>query len=374
MAVTTKKRIQTEKRTKRAFTLVELLVVIAIIGVLVALLLPAVQAARESARRIQCVNQLKQVGLATLNFADSKGTFPTGGDTIFPEIKNYVVNGTPVGPAKQGLGWGYQILPYIEKENLANLTTQADLQSTVVAEYICPSRRVPASIEDVRSPLLQVTLSDYVGVLPCGYEDDSQDVRLLPDESANRRERFFGGSGSTFITTVPADVYYMGVIVRSSYNISTSGRTGFTRKKVENVSAPVTFAMISDGTSNTMLVGEKFLRSDIYDGGSWSDDRGWTDGWDPDSMRSTCFKPLPDSSTGTFGSSGPCGPDTGSATCDSLYGPATDVVNFGSAHPGGFNAVFVDGSVQSLSYDIDPFAFDNLGDRQDGQTVDLSSL
>ncbi len=347
-------------RSIRGFTLVELLVVIAIIGVLVALLLPAVQAAREAARRTQCLNQLKQVGLAMLNLADAKGNFPTGGDKIFPEIKNYVENGTPLGPEKQGLNWGYQILPYMEKENLANITTQAQLQSTIVADYICPSRRAPVSIPDLLSPDLQVTLSDYVGAIPCGFEDYTQTERYFPDESASRRERFFGGPGSTYITAVPADEVYMGVIVRTPYSFTSSGRAGFLRFKVKNVSPAVTFAQITDGTSNTLMVGEKFLRPDLYEGGSWSDDKGWTDGWDPDSMRSTCFKPLRDSLSGT--------------TDDSLYGGSTDVVNFGSAHPSGFNAVFADGSVHTINYDIDPQVFDNVGDRQDSAVLDFAEL
>jgi len=352
--------VKTTSGIKHGFTLVELLVVIAIIGVLVALLLPAVQAAREAARRTQCINQLKQVGLGILNLADSKGIFPTGGDKIFPEIVNYVENGVPLGPKKQGLAWGYQILPYLEKNNLAQITTQAVLQSTIVPDYICPSRRAPSTTQDVLSPELSVTLSDYVGAIPCGFENSSQTTRIFPDESASRRERFFGGPGSTYITAVPANEVYMGVIVRTPYTFTISGRSGFVRKKVPNVSDPVTFAKISDGTSNTMMVGEKFLRPDLYEGGSWSDDKGWTDGWDPDSMRSTCFKPLQDSLSGT--------------TDNSLYGPATDVVNFGSAHPAGFNAVFADGSVHTINYDVDPFVFDNLGDRQDGEVLDFSEL
>ncbi len=359
--------------TNTGFTLVELLVVIAIIGVLVALLLPAVQAAREAARRTQCINQLKQVGLATLNFADAKGTFPTGGDKIFPEIADYIEGGKPVGPAKQGLGWGYQILPFLEKENLANITTQAQLQSTVVADYICPSRRAPVVIQDILSPDLLVTLSDYVGVIPCGYSDESQTTRFVPDESANRRTRFFGGPNGSFITQVPPNVQYYGIIVRTSYSAENTGRR-VVRTRVEGVTTPVKFQMITDGTSNTMLLAEKFLRPDLYDGGSWADDKGWTDGWDPDTMRSTCFKPLRDSLAGTTGSRGACGGTRGLPSCDQLYGPETDVVNFGSAHPGGFNAVFGDGSVHTINYDVDPQTFDNLGDRQDAQTVDLASL
>src|SRR5689334_13112404 len=101
-------------RARLAFTLVELLVVIAIIGILVALLLPAIQAAREAARRTQCKDNLKNVGLAILNHVDSLKVFPTGGVTYGVSIQDYIEDGKPVGTAKMGLGWGYQILPYME--------------------------------------------------------------------------------------------------------------------------------------------------------------------------------------------------------------------------------------------------------------------
>jgi prepilin-type processing-associated H-X9-DG protein len=109
-----------------------------------------------------------------------------------------------------------------------------------------------------------------------------------------------------------------------------------------------------------MMIGEKFVRPDLYTGGSGSDDRGWSDGWDPDSMRSTCFPPMEDGS--------------GLAVNDALFGQNADVLNFGSAHSGGFNCVFVDGSVHTISYEIDPLVFDRLGDRRDGEVVDTSAL
>src|SRR5262245_53168416 len=95
----------------RGFTLVELLVVIAIIGILVALLLPAIQAAREAARRTQCVNQLRQMILAIENHVSAHEIYPTGGIEPWPLIEDYSQGGKPFGAKKQGLSWAFQILP-----------------------------------------------------------------------------------------------------------------------------------------------------------------------------------------------------------------------------------------------------------------------
>src|SRR5271165_3673703 len=106
-------------RIRRAFTLIELLVVIAIIGILIGLLLPAVQKVREAANRVRCANNLKQMGLAFHNHQDTYGCLPSGGLGWW-QNRN-VVSGIPAIYDTQTWGWGYQILPFIEQDNLYRL-------------------------------------------------------------------------------------------------------------------------------------------------------------------------------------------------------------------------------------------------------------
>src|ERR1700750_2509211 len=151
----------------RGFTLVELLVVIAIIGILVALLLPAIQSAREAARRTQCKNQLKQIGLGVLHHVDAFKFFPTGGTVYSPLITDYIVNGKPLGSDKQGLGWAYQILPYLEEGAIKDIVTEADLQKAIIPLYCCPSRRTAQVAFIARTGNQLVFLIDYAAAQPC---------------------------------------------------------------------------------------------------------------------------------------------------------------------------------------------------------------
>ena len=102
-----------------------------------------------------------------------------------------------------------------------------------------------------------------------------------------------------------------------------------------------------------MMIGEKYIRQDLYGGGCSSDDAGWTDGWDPDVMRSTGIPPLQDSSLDKLTDPNAQPP----------MGTAWWEFHFGSAHSGGFNCVFADGSVHTISYDIDLKVFNALGTR-----------
>jgi prepilin-type N-terminal cleavage/methylation domain-containing protein len=378
---------------QRGFTLVELLVVIAIIGILVALLLPAIQAAREAARRTQCKNQLKQIGLAIHNHVDSRKVFPTGGAVIYPKIQDYVignevggivVDGKPLGPDKQGLGWAYQILPYLEEGALQGLVTQDQLQAATIPLYVCPSRRSAAQAQSTANAEgKQVYLIDYAAAQPCTVHCPAGSVGC-PDPPPR-----YNPLDSVPMTVTTADGYalnwpsiwggknmnnkqqgssqvYDGVIVRSPWcrncpgvsPLSTAGKPA--GKFLKGAPQPTTFAKISDGTSHTFMLGEKYVRSDMYEGGGYSDDHGWSEGWDPDAIRSTCFQPYQDSDGYQFQSLG------GNAD---PFGHDADILYFGSAHPGGFNCIYADGSIQTLNYDVDVVVFNALGTRAGDEVI-----
>jgi prepilin-type N-terminal cleavage/methylation domain-containing protein/prepilin-type processing-associated H-X9-DG protein len=360
--------------TKHGFTLVELLVVIAIIGILVALLLPAIQAAREAGRRTQCKNQLKQIGLAMHNHVDSYRVFPTGGAVIYPDIAKYVDGGKPLGPDKQGLGWAYQILPYLEEGSLRGLITQDQLQAAVIPLYVCPSRRSVSQAQSSENAESEsVFLIDYASAQPCTFDCPAGSpgctvpIRYNPLDSVPLTSTSYiinwpsiwGGKNMNDKQQGNFQVYD-GVIVRSpwlrdaSLSITATPTTAGKQvgKFLRGAPRPTSFAKITDGTSKTFLLGEKYVRSDTYEGGGYSDDHGWSEGWDPDAIRSTCFQPYQDSDG--FQSTG---------SSDIFSGRGNDTVYFGAAHPGGFNGVFADGSIRTLSYDIDIVLFNALGTR-----------
>jgi prepilin-type N-terminal cleavage/methylation domain-containing protein len=359
--------------SRRAFTLVELLVVIAIIGVLVALLLPAIQAAREAARRAQCQNQLKQIGLAMQNHVGSLSTFPTGGDGYNPRIINYLSGGKPNGPDKMGLGWGYQILPYLEQNALKGMTTMGRLASAEISLYFCPTRRANGKstefsevVDGINLPFL---LTDYAAAHPATFMVGAAPVRpvgwgetAVSTVHVQIHNQFQQGRCNNPCTaTTPSDNYLSeGLIVRTPWRwVAKSFASG--------VSRAVKPKEVVDGLSNTLLVAEKFVLPELYEGGSWSDDMGWADGWDPDQLRSTGLQPLQDNDTLCYG------PHRAKCGNASPLGEQ-DVYMFGSAHPSGMNAVFGDNAVRFLKFDVDVVLFNHLGARNDEQAVDLTAL
>ncbi len=142
------------RMTQRAkgFTLIELLVVIAIIAILIALLVPAVQKVREAANVAQCKNQLKQIGLAFQSHHDTFGVFPSGGTSWQDSARVRDANGSPSDYRSQSWGWAYQILPYIEQENLWSARSDLSVAETAVATYLCPSFRGPVVRRTAQAP------------------------------------------------------------------------------------------------------------------------------------------------------------------------------------------------------------------------------
>ncbi len=348
----------------RGFTLVELLVVIAIIATLIGLLLPAVQSAREAARRTQCKNKLKQIGLAILNLENATKLFPNGGIEPWPSLEWYSTTSKPFGPEKQGLSWGFQILPYLEEANVGNLTRTSQIAETPIAHYFCPSRRAPTSYTQGTA---KYWLMDYASVQPgpARAETASYDLYMrmaasspaeLPTTTGCRN-----GAAMWGVTTYTNDfnplpreqltrsrqyLGFKGVIVRSSYLVRALGQPPV----MLGYDSVVKIGKIKDGTSKTMMVFEKRLRPP-YRPGESDDDRGWSDGWDIDTIRTTYCVPYQDSATNIGGGRNSLTP--------------------GSAHEAGLNAVFADGSVTTINYSIDMETFNRLGHREDGEVVQL---
>ncbi|HMO83460.1 MAG TPA: DUF1559 domain-containing protein, partial [Lacipirellulaceae bacterium] len=333
------------------FTLVELLVVIAIIGVLVALLLPAVQAAREAARRTQCRNQMKQMGLAVLNLEAALGVFPSGGIDPWPLIEHYSNNGRPFGPDKQGLSWAFQILPYLEQNAVHGLATTAQIADTPMDMYFCPSQRGPMRGIDGR------WLMDYKSLVP-GMDWATFATQVSPNR-ASYNGMFQSGCAMAFgfwgtynysndhsprpRQDLSNFVPFMGVFIRSSYLARTQPPVYLDYGDLTKIQ------MIEDGTSYTGMIAEKRMRMDLL-GNAPYDDRGWSDGWDIDTVASTLCPPQP-------------------SGLEQLPGNA-DAITAGSSHAAGFNCVFADGSVRFINYDIAIETWHSIGHRSDGDLLE----
>ena len=282
---------------RRGFTLVELLVVIAIIGILIALLLPAVQAAREAARRSQCTNNLKQLGISLHNYHDTYKGFPCG----------FIVSGA----APQEFGWGSLVLPFMEQSSLGDQmnVTRSNLTAVLMAD------------PGLADPLTQTVLSSYR--CPSDVTEDLNNHRPLTDPFAGWEmgtSNYVGNGGwgvaaSAALTGDPRGIYG----ANKSYKMRD----------------------VTDGTSNTMAISER--DGDNCLAGVWP---GIDLGTDP-------------SSTAVI--EGPSGIAAIAHFCDvKINDPDSARCDRGvsSLHPGGANSLFTDGSVHFLSETID---FNNNG-------------
>lgn len=292
---------------RRAFTVVELLVVIAIIGVLMALLLPAVQAARENARRTQCANNLKQLGTGSLAHNTQWEYYPNAGDGWWLG-RGKASSGAPYNSIRQDWGAFYQLLPFIEQKAIYENPVDTEVAGAVIKIYFCPSRRQPVALMSTQS----------------GMPDG---MRGAIDYAGN------GGFGNT----TPSDIF--------PDSASFSNQNGVIIPRLNN--EKISGGTIKDGASNTVMFGERnYNRKGSSQ--NWDENNGYINGWDWDTIRWSYQKPAPDRN-------------------DSSYYDR----RFGGPHPGTFVVVMADGSVKPISYEISELVFRQLTIRNDGKAPQL---
>lgn len=328
-------------RSSYGVTLVELLIVIAIISLLLQLALPAVEMSRESARKLTCQNNLRQLGLATQLHLETHRHFPTGGwSSVW------------VGDPDRGFrkdqpgGWSYNLLPYLEQEQLHDMgrgltdshrrEAAARMFATPVPIFVCPSRRLARPLRFNRA------LFNSNKPEKAGRSDYAVNIgNLEPSDQRGPGPRTYEEASQWVIGT---DRLTQWVGWRQNGAV-------FQRSTVQPRS-------VIDGMSNTFLCGEKFLAPKYYNNGkSDGDDQSLYIGFDRDNARSTNI----------------LHPPTRDTDIESAWLPEGDserVVtwNFGSAHPTGINMVSCDGSVSSISYDIDMIVFAANGSRNGDET------
>ena len=308
---------------RHGFTLVELLVVITIIGILIALLLPAVQAAREAARRMQCTNNLKQIGLAVLNYESNLKTLPPG--AIFA---SYTVRKGSIL---------VHLLPYIEQQGIYDAFdfsagvidgqtfagTTKEIGATPIAGYLCPSDDKPVTFTPAfntsTTPVKTVALHNYAA---------SRGANTVLDNPSNT----CSNNWNSYIINGPWETDW--------------GRFSgpFTRRCV-----CVTIPEIRDGLSNTIFFGE------VRPMCSWHNQNGWATTNNGNGYASTVV-PINSYTCDT----------TGTDNCR-RYDNWSTAEGFKSAHPGGANFLLGDGSVHYLAESIDHWTYQYLGAKDDGK-------
>lgn len=334
------------RRRPAGFTLVELLVVIAIIGLLIALLLPAVQSAREAGRRAQCANNLKQIGLAVHNYHEAKKALP---------------------PARIGGGghatWAALILPYIEQEGMMDLwdfTQSYYLQTTLAQQaqvkiYLCPSRR--------QSPQLSVT-----GDIPADAPTPTGNFAVqMPGACGDYACSVHNTSDLTgaFLPDPPSMyyIYARGAIIRTDDGKGTGYQQWNLPVNLDWRSL-TSLRDVLDGTTNTFLVGEKHVRPDRFGnrlagaGANGSTSFGGDDG-------DNCI--FNGDHYDNFARV--AGPTNGLARfVNEAYN-----YNFGSYHPGICQFVYCDGRVRALQVSIDGTNLGRMVNRKDGEPITAAS-